>query len=127
MIQTSNDSPSELTSTEKLVKCVVLHSIGGVVSLSCMMPSLDHPPIVWLLHHRITSNIVIDQHLTYFPFFKRKSQKTHNVVNTSPMISVYIRYKIQNTYICTIIIICKYISFDPRCYIYVKICADIYF
>ena len=49
MIQTSNDSPLELTSTEKLVKCVVLHSIGGVVLLSCMMPSLDHPPIVWLL------------------------------------------------------------------------------
>ena len=37
----------ELTSTEKLVKCVVLHITGGLGSVSCMIPLLDHPPVVW--------------------------------------------------------------------------------
>ena len=41
----------ELTNTEKLVKCEVLHNTGGLLSLSCTIPSLDHPPVVWLLQH----------------------------------------------------------------------------
>ena len=49
-VPTSDESTIlELTSTEKLVKCEVLHNTGGLVSLSCMIPSVDHPPVVWLL------------------------------------------------------------------------------
>lgn len=44
-------STLELTSKEKLVKCVVLHNTGGLGSLSCMIPSLDHPPTGWLLQY----------------------------------------------------------------------------
>ena len=39
----------ELTNIEKLVKCVVLHNTVGLVSLSCIIPLVDHPPVVWLL------------------------------------------------------------------------------
>ena len=39
---------SSLINTEKLVKCVLLQSIGRVSSSSCIIPSLDHPPLVWL-------------------------------------------------------------------------------
>ena len=49
MITSDDFSALELTRTEKLVKCVVLHCIGGLGSLSCIIPSLDHPPMVWLL------------------------------------------------------------------------------
>ena len=51
MITSDDFSALELTRTEKLVKCVVLHSIGGLGSSSCIIPSLDHPPTVWLLQH----------------------------------------------------------------------------
>ena len=44
-----------LTSTEKLVKCVVLHSTGRSGSLSCIIPSIDHPPMVWLLQNISTN------------------------------------------------------------------------
>ena len=47
---TSVASVLALTKTEKLVKCVLLHiTAGGLGSASCIMPSLDHPPLVWLL------------------------------------------------------------------------------
>ena len=47
LIYTSRSvSPLALTSTEKPVKCVALHNTGGLGSLSCMMPSLDHPPVL---------------------------------------------------------------------------------
>ena len=38
-------SNSVLTNTAKLVKCVLLHMIGDLGSLSCIIPSLDHPPV----------------------------------------------------------------------------------
>ena len=37
--------PPLLTSTAKLVRCVVLHSTGRPGLLSCMIPSEDHPPL----------------------------------------------------------------------------------
>ena len=78
-----------LTSTEKLVKCLVLHNTGGLGSLSCTIPSLDHPPIVWLLQNISTSlhekiiTVYVCMHV-YFSSFKEKSQNTQSVVTTSP-------------------------------------------
>jgi len=42
---------TELTSTEKLVKWVALHITGPLGSLSCIIPSLDHLPMSWLLQN----------------------------------------------------------------------------
>ena len=41
---------SALTKIQKLVKCVVLHVTCKVASLSCIIPSVDQPPTLWLLY-----------------------------------------------------------------------------
>ena len=42
-----------LTSTEKLVKCVLTHDTFVLGILSCMMPLLDHPPVLCFLYAHI--------------------------------------------------------------------------
>ena len=45
-----------LTNTAKLVRCVLLHSTGKPRLLSCRIPSVDHPPTVWLLYKNTMSS-----------------------------------------------------------------------
>ena len=48
-----------LTNTAKLVRCVLLHSTGKPRLLSCRIPSVDHPPTIWLLYKNICAIYVL--------------------------------------------------------------------